>query len=40
MEKETPMGTEVMKQPLEVDIRKILEQLGIREDKWKEFSNH
>jgi len=36
MEKEMPIGNEENQQPLEVDIRKILEQLGIHRDKWPE----
>lgn len=36
MEKEIPMGTKVTNQPLEIDIRKILEQLGIQMEKWPE----
>ena len=37
MEREiSAMGTNVSDQPLEIDIRKILEQLGIQKDKWPE----
>lgn len=36
MEKDIPMGTHANKQPLEIDIRRILEQLGIQKDKWPE----
>jgi hypothetical protein len=36
MEREIPMGTNLSDQPLEIDIRKILEQLGIQEDRWPE----
>lgn len=36
MVKEMPMGNNESKQPLEIDIRKILEQLGIQKDKWPE----
>ncbi|WP_281284889.1 hypothetical protein [Cohnella terricola] len=36
MEKEMPIGNHENQQPLEVDIRKILEQLGIHRDKWPE----
>lgn len=36
MEREMPMGTNVSSQPLEIDIRKILEQLGIQKEKWPE----
>jgi len=34
MEKVMPMEHSVSRQPLEVDIRKILEQLGIPKEKW------
>ncbi len=36
MERGLPMERSVSKQPLEVDIRKILEQLGIHKEKWPE----
>jgi hypothetical protein len=36
MEKEIPRGTIITSQPLEIDIRKILEQLGIQKEKWPE----
>jgi hypothetical protein len=36
MERDIPMGMNVEKQPLEIDIRKILEQLGIQKEKWPE----
>ncbi|WP_158602338.1 hypothetical protein [Cohnella endophytica] len=36
MDKEIPMGTNASEQPLAIDIRKILEQLGIQKDKWPE----
>jgi len=32
----SPMENRATKQPLEIDIRKILEQLGIPKDKWPE----
>lgn len=34
------MGNETRKQPLEIDIRKILEQLGIHKDKWPDEFKH
>ncbi|WP_161793358.1 hypothetical protein [Cohnella kolymensis] len=34
MERDTGIGTKEIKQPLEIDIRKILEQLGIQMEKW------
>ena len=34
MERETGTGTKDTNQPLEIDIRKILEQLGIQMEKW------
>ncbi|MFC4597472.1 hypothetical protein [Cohnella hongkongensis] len=36
MEKGLPMEHSASKRPLEVDIRKILEQLGIHKEKWPE----
>jgi hypothetical protein len=36
MERDMPMGMNVEYQPLEIDIRKILEQLGIQKEKWPE----
>ncbi len=36
MERDMPMGTNVGNQPLEIDIRKILEQMGIQMEKWPE----
>jgi signal recognition particle subunit SEC65 len=36
MERDIPMGMNVEHQPLEIDIRKILEQLGIQKEKWPE----
>jgi len=36
MFKGLPMDSNASKQPLEIDIRKILEQLGIHKDKWPE----
>ncbi len=36
MEKGLPMDQSACKQPLEVDIRRILEQLGIHKEKWPE----
>jgi capsid portal protein len=36
MEKDMPMDHDKHKQPLEIDIRNILEQLGISKDKWPE----
>jgi hypothetical protein len=36
MEREIPMGKNPSKQPLEIDIRKILVQLGIQMEKWPE----
>ncbi|WP_256758975.1 hypothetical protein [Cohnella sp. WQ 127256] len=36
MERDIPIGLNLSNQPLEVDIRKILEQLGIQKEKWPE----
>jgi hypothetical protein len=36
MERDIPMEMNVDTQPLEIDIRKILEQLGIQKEKWPE----
>jgi hypothetical protein len=36
MEREILMGNNPSKQPLEIDIRKILVQLGIQMEKWPE----
>jgi hypothetical protein len=36
MEKELSRSTNLINQPLEIDIRKILEQLGIQIEKWPE----
>jgi signal recognition particle subunit SEC65 len=36
MERDIPMDLSVNSKPLEIDIRKILEQLGIQKEKWPE----
>jgi hypothetical protein len=36
MEMEIPLGINESNPPLEIDIRKILEQLGIQKEKWPE----
>jgi hypothetical protein len=36
MERDIPMGNNASNQPLEIDIRKILVQMGIQMEKWPE----
>lgn len=36
MDRNIPIGTNVSSQPLEIDIRKIMEQMGIKAEKWPE----
>lgn len=34
MERDKPVGSKMESAPVEIDIRKILQQIGIREEKW------
>ncbi|WP_373231303.1 hypothetical protein [Cohnella sp.] len=34
MERNKPIGAKVTSQPLEIDIRKIMKQMGIEVEKW------
>jgi hypothetical protein len=36
MDRNKPIGTIESSQPLEIDIRKIMEQMGIETEKWPE----
>lgn len=36
MDRNKPTGTNVNNQPLEIDIRRIMEQMGIQAEKWSE----
>lgn len=36
MDRDKPFGAKESSQPMEIDIRKIMEQMGIEAEKWPE----